>query len=123
MITVPFQPQFEWRRLGYLFYTDSLKYRDVLDANPQWNVMELPPLGAQIEVQPTSDPGSGGLSQSSFVFGLTANDEEDLLYPYNSKTEYREALDRYTLYSVFFQDSLNGYSADSSAALTGKQNG
>jgi hypothetical protein len=64
MITVPFQPQFEWRRLGYLFYTDSLKYRDVLDANPQWNVMELPPLGAQIEVQPTSDPGSGGLSQS-----------------------------------------------------------
>lgn len=121
MITVPFQPQFEWRRLGYLFYTDSLKYREVLDANPQWKVTELPPLGAQIQVQSTVDSGAGGLSQSSFVFGLTANDEEDKLYPYDSLAEYTSALDRYTLYSVFFKDSLNGYSADSDAAVTGRQ--
>jgi len=123
MITTPFQPQFDWRRLGYLFYTDSLKYREVLDANPQWNVTELPPLGAQIQVSSTVDPSSGGLSQSSFVFGLTANDETDLIYPYDSKSEYTEALNRYTLYSVFFKDSINGYTADSQAAVTGKQGG
>ena len=123
MITVPFQPQFNWRKLGYLFYTDSLKYRDVLDANPQWNVTELPPLGAQIEVQPTATAGSGGLLQSSFVFGLTAGDQEDVIFPYDTNAEYTAALDRYTMYSVLFLDSINGYSADSDAAVTGQQFG
>lgn len=123
MITVPFQPQFNWRKLGYLFYTDSLEYRKVLDSNPQWNVMELPPLGAQIEVQPTSTAGTGGLSQSSFVFGLTAGDQEDVIFPYDTNAEYTAALDRYTMYSVLFLDSINGYSADSNAAITGKQYG
>ena len=71
MITVPFQPQFNWRKLGYLFYTDSMKYRDVLDNNPQWTVTELPPLGAQLSIQSELSATSGGLQQSTFVFGLT----------------------------------------------------
>ena len=123
MITVAFQPQFTWRSLGYLFYTDSMKYREVLDNNPQWNVTELPPLGAQLSIQSELSATSGGLQQSTFVFGLTAGDESDTIFPYDTTQGYQVALDRYTLYSVFFQESLNGYSADSDSAITGKQNG
>lgn len=123
MITVVFQPQFNWRRLGYLFYTDSMKYRDVLNSNPQWNVTELPPLGAQLGIETDVSATNGGLLQTSFIFGLTAGNEEDEIYPYNTKTEYADAVGRYTMYSVLFQDSLNGYSSDSTAAVTGKQFG
>jgi hypothetical protein len=123
MITVVFQPQFNWRRLGYLFYTDSMKYRDVLNSNPQWNVTELPPLGAQLGIETGVNATNGGLLQTSFIFGLTAGNEEDEIYPYNTKTEYADAAERYTMYSVLFQDSLNGYSSDSIAAVTGKQFG
>jgi hypothetical protein len=123
MITVVFQPQFNWRRLGYLFYTDSMKYRDVLNSNPQWNVTELPPLGAQLGIETDVSATNGGLLQTSFIFGLTAGNEEDEIYPYNTKTEYADAAERYTMYSVLFQDSLNGYSSDSIAAVTGKQFG
>jgi hypothetical protein len=123
MITTPFQPQFSWRKLGYLYYTDSLEYRKVLDANPQWGVTELPPLGAQIELPSSYTTGSGGLSQSSFVFGLSAGTEEELIFPYDTTPEYEEALDRYSIYSVLFKDSLNGYSADSESAITGIQQG
>jgi hypothetical protein len=123
MITVAFQPQFNWRRLGYLFYTDSLRYRDILNNNPQWDVTELPPLGAQLSIQSELNDTTGGVQGSTFVFGLTAGDESDVIFPYDTTQEYRAALDRYSLYSVFFQDSLNGYSADSNAAVTGKQYG
>jgi hypothetical protein len=123
MITVPFQPQFNWRKLGYLFYTDSMKYRDVLDNNPQWTVTELPPLGAQLAIQSELNGTSGGLQQSTFVFGLTAGDESDVIFPYDTTQEYRTAVDRYSVYSVLFQDQLNGYSADSDSAVTGLQYG
>jgi len=123
MITVPFQPQFNWRKLGYLFYTDSLKYREVLDNNPQWTVTELPPLGAQLSIQSELSATSGGLQQSTFVFGLTAGEESDVIFPYDTVEEYKAAVDRYTVYSVLFQDQLNGYSADSDAAITGNQYG
>jgi hypothetical protein len=94
-----------------------------LDENPQWNVTELPPLGAQLSLQTELNGMTGGVQGSTFVFGLTAGDESDVIFPYNTTQEYQAALDRYSLYSVFFQDSLNGYSADSDAAITGKQTG
>ena len=66
---------------------------------------------------------SGGLQQSTFVFGLTAGDESDVIFPYDTTQEYRTAVDRYSVYSVLFQDQLNGYSADSDSAVTGLQYG
>jgi hypothetical protein len=123
MITVAFQPQFNWRKLGYLFYTDSMKYRDVLNNNPQWTVTELPPLGAQLSIQSELSATNGGLQQSTFVFGLTAGNESDVIFPYDTTTEYQTAVDRYSVYSTLFQDSLNGFSADSNSAVTGKQYG
>jgi len=69
-VSFPFQQQFTWRKLGFLYFTNSLSYREVLEENPQWKVTELPPVGAQIRlsnVSPQSTPG--GITQGSFILG------------------------------------------------------
>jgi hypothetical protein len=121
-VSLPFQQQFTWRKLGYLFYTDSLEYRAVLERNPQWSVTELPPIGAQIRLP---DPSSsvGTLQQSSFLTGTSAELTLDDIYPFDTVEEYEAALNKYTLQGVVEREALNGYSADSSVAVTGVQLG
>jgi hypothetical protein len=121
-VTLPFQQQFTWRKLGYLFFEDSLSYREVLEQNPQWTVTELPPVGSQLRV--TGNGGrAGSLTQGNFIFGLAVESEEDRIYPYDSDVEYTAALDRYTLQGVVDREPLNGITFDSIQAITGQQNG
>lgn len=119
-ISLPFQQQFTFRKLGYLFFEDSLSYREVLEQNPQWSVTKLPPVGAQIRIQ-----GSGGtvgtLNQGSFIFGLPLGGTEDQIFPFNTQAEYTTALSRYTLQGVVEREKLNGITFDSEQAFTGKQ--
>ena len=123
--SVPFQQQDTWRKLGYLYFTDSLDYRTVLEENPQWTVVELPPIGAQIRVSPspTSSGTPGGLTQGSFIFGLPAGEESFTIFPYDTEGDYTAALDRYTLQGVIDRESLNGITFDSVQAITGDQDG
>jgi hypothetical protein len=121
-VSLPFQQQFTWRKLGYLFFQDSLEYRKVLEQNPQWTVTQLPPIGAQLRI--TGSAGSaGGLSQGNFVFGLPVGSESDEIYPYDTREAYNAALNRYTLQGVVERQALNGISFDSTQAITGVQKG
>ena len=120
MITLPFQPQFTWRKLGYQYYTNSLQYRAVLELNPQWNVMELPPLGAQIFLPNPANAG-GSLQQATFISGTVEGNDADVIFPFGSEEEYINSLDRYTLQGVVLREPLNGYSFDSVPAITGVQ--
>jgi hypothetical protein len=122
-VSLPFQPQDSWRKLGYLYFTDSLNYREVLSQNAQWKVTELPPIGAQLQVSPSENSGGtpGGLTQGSFIFGLASGEPEQDIYPYDTEEEYTAALNRYTLQGVVDRESLNGLTFDSVAAVTGKQ--
>lgn len=120
MISFPFQQQFTWRKLGYLYFTDSMAYRTVLEENPQWNVTELPPLGAQIRLTATQGD-RGGLSQGSFLFGQGTGAVQDIIYPYDTEKEYVEALVRYSSGAVTNRQAINGLTADSTEAFTGKQ--
>lgn len=124
-VSVPFQQQFTWRKLGYLYFTNSLDYRLVLEQNPQWKVTELPPIGAQLRISPTADSSGtpGGLTQGSTVFGFAESNEADRIYPYVTEADYNEALNRYTLQGVVDRESLNGITFDSTQALTGLQTG
>ena len=124
-VSVPFQQQFTWRKLGYLYFTNSLDYRAVLEQNPQWKVTKLPPIGAQLRISPSTNSAGtpGGLSQGSFVFGQPAGISADAIFPYETEKEYTEALNRYTLQGVVDRESLNGITFDSVAALTGIQGG
>ena len=124
-ISVPFQPADTWRKLGYIYFTDSMNYREVLNQNAQWKVTELPPIGAQLQISPSENSGGtpGGLTQGSFIFGLTANESSQDIYPFDSQEEYTMSLERYTLQGVVERDSLNGLTFDSRQAITGLQNG
>jgi hypothetical protein len=122
-VSVPFQQQFTWRKLGYLYFTDSLSYREVLNQNPQWKVTELPPIGAQLRITGTFNGNgtTGGLSQGSFIFGLPTGEQRDAIYPFDTTESYVEALNRYTVQGVVDRDSINGVHLDSASAITGIQ--
>jgi hypothetical protein len=119
MISLPFQQQFTWRKLGYLFYTDSLQYRAVLEENPQWSVTELPPIGAQIRVP--APQSNSGVNQSSFLFNLPQGGQADAIYPFETQADYEIALNKYTVQGVVLRQSVNGYSFDDLASITGIQ--
>ena len=120
MITVPFQQQFTWRKLGYLYYTNSLEYRTVLEQNPQWDVTQLPPLGATLTV-PSTASTTGGLEQSSFVFGLPQGEISEVIFPFDTETSYVQALNRYTVAGVQNRSVINGLSMETNQAITGLQ--
>ena len=126
-VSLPFQPQFTFRKLGYLYFTNSLDYREVLEQNPQWKVTELPPIGAQLRLSPSTTNGAagtpGGLTQGSFVFGLPSGQDSASVFPYDTEDSYVNALNRYTLQGVLDRKELNGVTYDSIQAITGQQNG
>lgn len=124
-VSIPFQQQFTWRKLGYLYFSDSLQYREVLEQNPQWKVTELPPLGAQLRISNSGNTAGtpGGMSQGNFIFGLPAGRNQEAIFPFDTPSEYRKALNRYTLQGVLNRETLNGITFDSAQAITGQQNG
>lgn len=119
-VSIPFQPQFTWRKLGYLYFTDSLSYREVLEQNPQWTVTELPPIGAQLRISGTNG-SAGTLTQGSFIFGLPAGQQADAIFPYDTEQEYVNALNKYTVQGVVERETVNGITMDSIQAITGIQ--
>jgi phage baseplate assembly protein gpV len=122
-VSVPFQQPFTFRKLGYLYYTNSLSYREVLEQNPQWKVTELPPIGAQIKVSANGAPGGvpGGLSQGSFIFGIPSGEQRDVIFPFETEEDYTQALNRYTVQGVVDRERINGISLDSPQAVTGPE--
>jgi hypothetical protein len=123
-VSFPFQQQHTWRKLGYLYFTDSTNYREVLEENPQWKVTELPPVGAQIRLTTVATRNTpGGLSQGSFLFGLPSGEQAATIFPFDTEEAYDIALDRYTLQGVIDRETLNGVTFDSTQAITGTQNG
>lgn len=121
-VSLPFQQQFTWRKLGYLFFEDSLSYREVLEQNPQWSVTRLPPVGAQLRISGNGG-NAGTLSQGNFIVGLPSGEEEAVIFPYDTADQYDAALYRYTLQGVVERETLNGITFDSTQAITGVQNG
>ena len=124
-ISLPFQQQFTWRKLGYLYFSDSTNYREVLEQNPQWKVTELPPIGAQLRIsQSSSGTGTPGtLTQNGFIFGLASGQSAEDIFPFDTREEYIESLNRYTVQGVIDREELNGITLDSTSAITGQQSG
>jgi len=106
-----------WRKLGYGFYSNSLAYRQVLDNNPRWSVVELPPPGTVL-VGGTTNSGAGA-SQQSPIFGRSSGQEVLDFYPFSSEGEYFSSLSLYSRSSLREVSRLNGWSMDSSEVVTG----
>lgn len=122
-ISIPWQSEFTWRKLGYLYFTNSLDYRQVLEQNPGWKVTELPPIGAQLRISPaSSSPGMPGtLTQGNTIFGQPSGANRDAIYPYSTTEDYNNALNRYTVKGVIKRQTINGLSFDTNQAITGIQ--
>ena len=124
-ISFPFEQSFTWRQLGYSYFQNSLDYREVLTQNPEWNVTQLPPIGAQLRISPSANSVGtpGGLTQGSFITGLAPQQNSNDFFPYDTQGQYDEALHRYTLQGVFDRQTINGLGFDTNQAITGLQKG
>lgn len=112
----PFEQGDTWRKLGYLYFTDSLSYREVLDQNPSWTVTQLPPVGAQLQITPSA---AGGGEQATFLFGEDAVSTQEVIFPFSTVDQYTEALDRYPLASISNKNQINGWSQDDYSIVYG----
>lgn len=117
-VSFPFQQQFTWRKLGYLLFSDSLAYREVLEQNPQWNVTELPPLGAQLRVRQTAQ-STNTLTQGDFIFGEPLDDNNLEIFPFTTNESYVKALVKYSSSAVANREAINGYALDSEVTTLG----
>ena len=86
--------------------------------NPQWDVTELPPIGAALRI---SDASTNTNEDSSFLSGVENYSVQDIIYPYTLVSDYTESLTRYTSTAIQQVNRLNGYSQDDVAVYTGNQ--
>lgn len=112
MKTFVLQPSSTWRKLGFSLFSDSLSYREVLELNSKWNVMELPPVGAVL-FKPLSTLPSAGITQSQPLVPRGRSEQDSEFYPFSSREEYEEALSLYPPPSLRDIDRINGWSTGS----------
>jgi hypothetical protein len=120
-VSIPFEQSYTWRKLGYIYFTNSLEYREVLDQNPQWVVTELPPVGAQLRITTNASQASNTLSQGSFVFNGTNNPVQNFIYPYTTTEDYVLSTIRYPKAALDNVNQINGYNFNDFAAIDGVQ--
>jgi len=112
MNTFVLQPSSTWRKLGFALYSDSLKYRDMVELNPKWNVMELPPVGAVLLKPQGQVPPTGAVQSRSLIPRGQSLDSSEV-YPFSSQEEYFSSLLRYSPSSLTEIDRINGWSPSS----------
>ena len=119
-ISITWNPGDTWRKLGYFYYTNSLEYRAVIEQNPQWNVMEEPPIGAVLSLNADQSRTLGTTNNSGF-FSTAAADEyiQDLVFPFEYEEQFLDQAAKYSLYSLVNYNELNGYTQDTPEAASG----
>jgi hypothetical protein len=115
--TFTFSPNFTWRKAGFLFLSNSLSYREVLDANPGWDITSSPPPGSTLK-RPSSGK-VGGLNMAPITTQNFPSPTPEVYYPFNSKDEYIMATIRYSPSALMDVEKCNGYTSTSSRVLSG----
>jgi hypothetical protein len=119
-ISITWNPGDTWRKLGYLNYTNSLDYRAVIEQNPQWKVTEEPPVGTVL-ILGVNDARLPASTNSSLFFVDTEDESvQEAIFPFAYPQQYEAQAAKYSLYSLINYNELNGYTADTSVAATGK---
>lgn len=119
MKTIPWQPGFTWRKLGFVSRSSSLAYRDVLALNPSWDVTIEPPVGAVIYLEGTASSGQLEAIPTGPNGGSAQISQE--VYPFDTFEDYTLALSKYSSGALMTVDRTNGFSMDSAQAVTGIQ--
>lgn len=119
MATLSFQPGATWRKLGFVLYSDSLAYREVLEDNPQWDVLNHPPAGAALRSRKSVNSSGPGLSQQSSVIAPISDAGALLYYPFDNERDYLRSLLKYSPSAMKDVERVNGWSANSIVSDTG----
>lgn len=120
-VSITWNPGDTWRKLGYLYYTNSLDFRSVIEQNPQWRVTEEPPVGAVLSLNVNEARVRAGTNNSGFFADTENAGVLETIFPFDSLAEYDAQAAKYSLYSLVNYNELNGYTQDTQEALTGNR--
>ena len=120
-VSITWNPGDTWRKLGYLYYTNSLDYRGVIEQNPQWTVTEEPPVGTVLSLQVNADRTRSGIDNPEFFVDTENNGIQELIFPFDYRSQYDAQAAKYSLYSLTNYNQLNGYTMDTPEATTGNR--
>lgn len=119
-ISITWNPGDTWRKLGYLYYTNSLDYRAVIEQNPQWSVTEEPPIGTVMVLDVNENRLSATTNSSLFFMDTEDESVQEAIFPFAYPDQYEAQAAKYSLYSLINYNELNGYTADTSVAVNGQ---
>jgi hypothetical protein len=122
-----------WRVLGYLYYRNSLEYRQLIGLNPSFDIRTLPAPGVEINASgqigsgaPEPDllgPG-GQLMAADTTIDLTKGfntspypqSQDSTIFPWKDFGTYTNRLGQYTAAALLDTDRTNGMMLDSPQA-------
>lgn len=121
MNTFPFIPGLTWRKAGFYLFSDSLAYREVIDANPGWDISGQPAPGTMMN-NPGTGGRRGGLNQiPGQVPTRRSNQDPKSYYPYSSWDEFADSLTRYPPSALKDVEKYNGWSSTSDDVVFSKK--
>jgi hypothetical protein len=120
-VAITWNPGDTWRKLGYYYYTNSLDYRAVIEQNPQWSVTEEPPIGTVMLLNVNSERALSGTNNSGFFVDTEDQGVLNEVFPFETLSEYEAQAVKYNYYSLVNYNELNGYTMDTTEALTGNR--
>lgn len=111
MNTFVFQPGATWRKVAFTLLSDSCAYREVMDANPAWDITKIPAPGSVLNRPNSSGSPSATLTQTDIttntnISGIQQNSD---FFPFDSENEYLASLARYSSSSLLSPNRYNGF--------------
>jgi hypothetical protein len=120
-ISITWNPGDTWRKLGYFYYSNSLDFRAVIEQNPQWSVTEEPPVGAVLVLNVNEARVKAATNNSGFFVETVDAGVLEEIFPFDSVPAYEERAVKYNLYGLLNYNELNGYTMDTTEAVTGNR--
>lgn len=129
------RPGDTWNGVAYTYYSDSREFRTVLALNPGYDIRSFPAPGLPMLVegeQGITTAGSssatvGSLIQPDTNFDLRAgapsNVTPESIFPWDTVEEFEARRADYTPSGLAETNRLNGFTLDTTQALTGNQSG
>ena len=123
-----------WRVLGYLYYRNSLEYRQLINLNPSFDIRYTPAPGIEInatgqvgrgEAEPNPLGPGGTLMATDTTINLTSNGtlgaqypatQDSNFFPWDNIGTYMNRLGQYTAAALLDSDRINGNMLDSPQA-------
>jgi hypothetical protein len=123
-----------WRVLGYLYYRNSLEYRQLIALNPSFDIRTIPAPGVQInasgqmatgDVEPDLMAPGGQLMGVDQVINLSNNSNasggypttsQATIFPWTNFGTYVNRLGQYTAAGLLDKQRINGMMLDSPQA-------